>query len=103
MFFMAQKSWLTVCGRQSGPTRQTELREGCEGASFAALGSITEKNGWGWIMEEKKKAALYLRLSKEDQDKLRKGDDSASIQNQRLLLTRLRAGPGDWGSIFRRR
>lgn len=38
-------------------------------------------------MEEKKKAALYLRLSKEDQDKLRKGDDSASIQNQRLLLT----------------
>lgn len=33
------------------------------------------------------KAALYLRLSKEDKDKLRKGDDSASIQNQRLLLT----------------
>lgn len=33
------------------------------------------------------RAVLYLRLSKEDQDKLNKGDDSASIQNQRLLLT----------------
>ena len=38
-------------------------------------------------MEENTKAALYLRLSKEDKDKLTKGDDSASIQNQRLLLT----------------
>lgn len=38
-------------------------------------------------MAEKNKAALYLRLSKEDKDKLTKGDDSASIQNQRLLLT----------------
>lgn len=37
--------------------------------------------------EEKNKAVLYLRLSKEDKDKLNKGDDSASIQNQRLLLT----------------
>lgn len=36
---------------------------------------------------EKNKAALYLRLSKEDKDKLTKGDESASIQNQRLLLT----------------
>lgn len=35
---------------------------------------------------EKNKAALYLRLSKEDKDKLTKGDESASIQNQRLLL-----------------
>lgn len=33
------------------------------------------------------RAVLYLRLSKEDKDKLNKGDDSASIQNQRLLLT----------------
>lgn len=32
-------------------------------------------------------AALYLRLSKEDKDKLTEGDDSASIRNQRLLLT----------------
>ncbi len=32
------------------------------------------------------RAVLYLRLSKEDQDKLNKGDDSASIQNQRLML-----------------
>lgn len=38
-------------------------------------------------MTEKNRAALYLRLSKEDRDKLQKGDDSASIQNQRLLLT----------------
>ena len=38
-------------------------------------------------MEEKNRAVLYLRLSKEDKDKLDKGDDSASIQNQRLLLT----------------
>lgn len=38
-------------------------------------------------MAEKDKAALYLRLSKEDKDKLTAGDDSASIQNQRLLLT----------------
>lgn len=38
-------------------------------------------------MAEKNRAALYLRLSKEDQDKLTKGDDSASIKNQRLLLT----------------
>ena len=34
----------------------------------------------------KKRAVLYLRLSKEDKDKLNKGDASASIQNQRLLL-----------------
>lgn len=38
-------------------------------------------------MGEGNRAALYLRLSKEDKDKLRAGDDSASIQNQRLLLT----------------
>lgn len=36
---------------------------------------------------QRNRAALYLRLSKEDKDKLKKGDDSASIQNQRLLLT----------------
>ena len=35
---------------------------------------------------EKNRAVLYLRLSKEDKDKLTDGDDSASIQNQRLLL-----------------
>ncbi len=35
----------------------------------------------------KNRAVLYLRLSKEDADKLSKGDDSASIRNQRLLLT----------------
>lgn len=39
------------------------------------------------ILGEKSRAVLYLRLSKEDKDKLNKGDDSASIQNQRLLLT----------------
>ncbi len=33
------------------------------------------------------RAVLYLRLSKEDADKIKKGDDSASIKNQRLLLT----------------
>lgn len=33
------------------------------------------------------RAVLYLRLSKEDADKVSKGDDSASIRNQRLLLT----------------
>lgn len=33
------------------------------------------------------KCAIYLRLSKEDKDKLNSGDDSASIVNQRLLLT----------------
>ena len=32
-------------------------------------------------------AALYLRLSKEDMDKINRGDDSESIKNQRLLLT----------------
>lgn len=37
-------------------------------------------------MTENNRAALYLRLSKEDQDKLTRGDDSASIKNQRMLL-----------------
>lgn len=32
------------------------------------------------------KVALYCRLSKEDKDKLSQGDESASIQNQKLLL-----------------
>ncbi len=32
------------------------------------------------------KAAIYCRLSKEDVDKLRRGDDSESIQNQKMLL-----------------
>jgi DNA invertase Pin-like site-specific DNA recombinase len=32
------------------------------------------------------KAAIYCRLSREDADKLKKGDDSESIQNQKLLL-----------------
>jgi site-specific DNA recombinase len=32
------------------------------------------------------KAAIYCRLSKEDVDRLRKGDDSESIQNQKMLL-----------------
>ena len=38
-------------------------------------------------MEQKNRAVLYLRLSKEDVNKLNEGDDSASIKNQRLLLT----------------
>ncbi|GAB5616270.1 recombinase family protein [Faecalimonas canis] len=33
------------------------------------------------------RVVLYLRLSKEDVDKVSEGDDSASIKNQRLLLT----------------
>lgn len=33
------------------------------------------------------RAVLYLRLSKEDADKINKGDESKSIKNQRLLLT----------------
>ncbi len=32
------------------------------------------------------KVAIYCRLSKEDEDKINKGDDSESIQNQKLLL-----------------
>jgi len=32
------------------------------------------------------KVAIYCRLSKEDEEKIRKGDDSESIQNQKLLL-----------------
>jgi DNA invertase Pin-like site-specific DNA recombinase len=32
------------------------------------------------------KVAIYCRLSKEDQDKINRGDDSESIQNQKLLL-----------------
>lgn len=31
-------------------------------------------------------AAIYCRLSKEDQDKITEGDDSASIQNQKMML-----------------
>lgn len=34
-----------------------------------------------------KRAVLYLRLSKEDVNKLKEGDDSVSIKNQRLMLT----------------
>ncbi len=34
-----------------------------------------------------KRAALYLRLSKEDLHKIKEGDDSISIRNQRLMLT----------------
>lgn len=36
---------------------------------------------------EGKRAALYLRLSKEDLHKMKEGDDSISIRNQRLMLT----------------
>ena len=36
---------------------------------------------------EENRAVLYLRLSKEDVNKVSEGDDSASIVNQRLLLT----------------
>lgn len=36
---------------------------------------------------EGNRAVLYLRLSKEDVDKVNKGDDSSSIKSQRLLLT----------------
>ena len=31
------------------------------------------------------RAVLYLRLSKEDADKVNKGDDSSSIKSQRLM------------------
>jgi len=40
------------------------------------------------------KAALYCRLSKEDEEKLKKDDDSESIQNQKLLLTEYAAQKG---------
>ena len=33
------------------------------------------------------KAVLYLRLSKEDRNKVNKGDDSESIINQRIMLS----------------
>lgn len=32
------------------------------------------------------KAAIYCRLSKEDEDKIKAGDDSESIQNQKMIL-----------------
>lgn len=35
---------------------------------------------------ENNKAAIYCRLSVEDMDKIEKGDDSESIQNQKLML-----------------
>ena len=38
-------------------------------------------------MEMRLRAVLYLRLSKEDVGKTKEEDDSASIVNQRLLLT----------------
>lgn len=38
------------------------------------------------IKPDKEKAALYCRLSKEDQDKINQGDESASIRNQKMLL-----------------
>ncbi|MBQ3032225.1 MAG: hypothetical protein IJD29_07025 [Anaerotignum sp.] len=38
-------------------------------------------------LDDKPIAVLYLRLSKEDMDKITGGDDSESIKNQRLLLT----------------
>ncbi|MCL2376213.1 MAG: recombinase family protein, partial [Defluviitaleaceae bacterium] len=37
-------------------------------------------------MQKQQIAAIYCRLSKEDLDKAHKGDDSESIQNQKLLL-----------------
>ncbi|WFR59329.1 recombinase family protein [Anaerocolumna sp. AGMB13025] len=38
------------------------------------------------------KAAIYCRLSKEDEDKINQGDESASIQNQKLLLVNYAIG-----------
>lgn len=35
----------------------------------------------------KNRAVIYLRLSKEDLNKLKEGDESSSIKNQRLMLT----------------
>ncbi|MGB8455081.1 MAG: recombinase family protein [Anaerocolumna sp.] len=43
-------------------------------------------NESGNIRVNAEKAALYCRLSKEDQDKINQGDESASIQNQKMLL-----------------
>ena len=48
--------------------------------------TIYFKDDWSGDMKGNR-AVLYLRLSKEDVDKVKKGDDSASIVNQRLLLT----------------
>lgn len=42
---------------------------------------------WEVIKMTKQRAVLYGRLSKEDVDKIKEGDDSQSIKNQRLLLT----------------
>jgi site-specific DNA recombinase len=41
---------------------------------------------WGGVNVDVDVAAIYSRLSKEDVDKIRQGDESASIQNQKLLL-----------------
>lgn len=43
----------------------------------------------------KEKVALYIRLSKEDKDKIKKGDDSESIQNQELMLRQV-ANKNNW-------
>ena len=51
----------------------------------SALNGLDNRNR---ILDDKPiVAALYLRLSKEDIDKINRGDDSESIKNQRLLLT----------------
>ena len=39
------------------------------------------------------KAVLYLRLSKEDRNKVNKGDDSESIINQRIMFRLLKYIP----------
>ncbi|MBO5094767.1 MAG: recombinase family protein, partial [Lachnospiraceae bacterium] len=49
-------------------------------------------------MEIRLRAVLYLRLSKEDLDKANAGDDSASIVNQRLLLTEYALSQG-WAIV----
>lgn len=40
------------------------------------------------------KAAIYCRLSKEDEHKIKEGDESESIQNQKLILTEYAARNG---------
>ena len=40
------------------------------------------------------KAAIYCRLSKEDDEKIREGDESESIQNQKMILTEYAARNG---------
>ena len=90
MYFMVEKNqqivWVELLRNIQSKYRKISLCRVYYWLWCALIQGYNYLNDWR-LKYMGNRAVLYLRLSKEDADKVNKGDDSSSIKSQRLMLT----------------